>query len=373
MIGSRTRPDPRLVARRGQSLEEWGQPVATSMFDSFDEDEAMQRPAIVTHPAFPAIVAAWFATLLGLGSLILPPVLLDRLVEITGLASVLPGAAPPLGGTARLLVAVVAAIAGAAIGRAIARRVAAPHEVEDEEPQRLRFPSGVRRPINVRDEFGDEEVFDPHGLPVHDRATSADENSRREDHAFETEDSGMSGFDPVPPIVATTPEAFAEPPPRAVDRGPAPAEQRESVDFSAPSYAPRVEQPECAEPPAAHESRTPETFEEMGLVDLAERLRASIERRREWAARNATALPAELEAAPAEEAAQAMAAYCGRPTAIGGAASPARREVHSDAAAPHDFGAPPARPAASPEPDPAQTDAALRAALANLQRMSGSA
>ena len=65
-------------------------------------------------------------------------------------------------------------------------------------------------------------------------------------------------------------------------------------------------------------------------------------------------MPADLEAAPAEEAAQAMAAYFGRPTAIGGAASSA-----------------PA--AASPEPDPARTDAALRAALAGLQRMSGSA
>ena len=43
------------------------------------QSSSASRPAkapISTHPAFPAIVALWFAALLGLGSLVLPVALI---------------------------------------------------------------------------------------------------------------------------------------------------------------------------------------------------------------------------------------------------------------------------------------------------------
>src|SRR5687768_10726637 len=83
---------------------------------------------ISLHPAFPAIVAPWFAALLGLGSMVLPVVLIERTVEITGISALVPAAGPPLGFMARGLIALASALAGAAIGVAIARRVARAHD-----------------------------------------------------------------------------------------------------------------------------------------------------------------------------------------------------------------------------------------------------
>ena len=74
--------------------------------DSQDEspygDEAARLP-VSLHPAFPAIVALWFAALLGIGSLVLPAALLDRVVSATSLASLLPAASPPLGTPGKLV------------------------------------------------------------------------------------------------------------------------------------------------------------------------------------------------------------------------------------------------------------------------------
>jgi len=94
--------------------------------DSQYDSEAARLP-VSLHPAFPGIVALWFAALLGIGSLVLPSVLLDRVVSATGLASLLPAAAPPLGMTTRAIIAILGALAGAALGVAVARRVAAAH------------------------------------------------------------------------------------------------------------------------------------------------------------------------------------------------------------------------------------------------------
>lgn len=85
---------------------------------------ARRRSAPVTaHRLFPAFAAAWFAALLGLGSLAIPGPLLGALVLKTGLPALVPAAAPPLGFTAHLLVAVALAMLGAAIGLAISLRL----------------------------------------------------------------------------------------------------------------------------------------------------------------------------------------------------------------------------------------------------------
>lgn len=83
------------------------------------------------HPAFPAIVALWFAALLGLGTFVVPPANFEGLVVGTGLASVIPAAAPPLGDTARLAISAIAAVLGALLGLAIAVRI----RRDQDEPQ----------------------------------------------------------------------------------------------------------------------------------------------------------------------------------------------------------------------------------------------
>src|SRR6186997_504803 len=102
--------------RRGRNKGKQGRHrVASIAFDSSGSRDA-SRPPISLHPAFPAVVALWFAALLGLGSMVLPVVLVERVVEITGLAALVPAASPPLGFMARGLIALVSAVAGATLG-----------------------------------------------------------------------------------------------------------------------------------------------------------------------------------------------------------------------------------------------------------------
>lgn len=124
--------------------------------DSHSLKGAPTRAPISTHRAFPAIVALWFAALLGIGSLVLPVDLVGRLVQLTDLAVVFPSAAPPLGFTARIGIALACAIGGALTGLVLARKVARSH-VSEMRARTPRFEQ-VRpcRPIQVHDELGEE-------------------------------------------------------------------------------------------------------------------------------------------------------------------------------------------------------------------------
>jgi hypothetical protein len=126
------------------------------------------KPPISSHGLFPVIVAIWFAALFGLGSLVLPTILLERIATGSGLAWLFPAAAPPLGVTARIALSSSAAVAGALLGFVIARRVARaqayarPANVD----RRLRFAqhdagNRVRRPISAREELGSARVDAP--------------------------------------------------------------------------------------------------------------------------------------------------------------------------------------------------------------------
>ena len=357
--------------------------MATSAFDSFDED--MPKPPIVRHPAFPAVVAAWFATLLGLGTLLLPAVLIESLVGATGLSALLPAAAPPLGATAHGLIAVAAALAGAAAGWTLARRVAGSPEVAV-EPQQSRFPTGRRRPLSVREEFGDDRLFEDFGLPFPGQDPAVFEHREQPDGDLAAvlpnrqEDDGVDSSCPEPdwPHDGFEPADADATTPKGLPRD----ETREPLAFAAPSLARHAAQAQ-GDAVASAEPSGPAPLDGLGLVDLAERLRTSIERRRERIAGPAETvaaektLPAGLEAALAEDAAQAMAAYFGRPTAIGASAAPAVRSAHRDAGSDETGFDAMASSRSVPEPPPApghaETDAALRTALANLQRMSGRA
>ena len=154
------------------------------MADSYSVRRGEEKAPISTHPAFPAIVALWFAALLGLGSLVLPVALFEAFVAASGIAAFVPPAEPPLGVTARAVIALTGAIAGAALGLLLARQVA-----------RSQTPAGTGsiasgemrelRPIFAHDELGEEGLgsFEPAPLgperhapqPAEDTLTTQDE------------------------------------------------------------------------------------------------------------------------------------------------------------------------------------------------------
>ncbi|WP_374407817.1 hypothetical protein [Pelagerythrobacter sp.] len=116
---------------------------------------------ISRHPAFPAIVALWFAALLGIGTLVLPAHLFEAAIEASGISAVLPVAEPPLGVTARILIALVAAAIGVILGFVLARKVAAaqqdtrvPHRAPSAAPE-------AKRPISAHDELWSEGFDEP--------------------------------------------------------------------------------------------------------------------------------------------------------------------------------------------------------------------
>lgn len=110
-----------------------------------------RSPPISRHPLFPAIVALWFAALVGFGSFALSTSLIERAILAAGIDGVIPAAAPPLGITARLLLGLSLGAAGGAIGWAVARRLAQAQNApapqvfsvydSDLEQERLPWPS----------------------------------------------------------------------------------------------------------------------------------------------------------------------------------------------------------------------------------------
>jgi hypothetical protein len=116
---------------------------------------------------FPAVVALWFCALLGLGSFAVSAPALEGLVLATHIDAVVPAAAPPLGMTARLIVALALAVAGGGIGWFLARRVAAPDAAP--EPHVFKFSDlednlqwpGMADPPAPADPTHAQMAFDP--------------------------------------------------------------------------------------------------------------------------------------------------------------------------------------------------------------------
>lgn len=308
------------------------------------------KPPISAHPAFSAIVAVWFAALLGLGSLTLPAVLIERLVGITGIGSALAAANPPLGTTARTLIAVFAAAAGALAGLAIARRVAAAHAagsaLDDEGGVALR-----RTPVSIREEVGGESLVNGRGLPVTNRRALAI-----------AEDAEPDDFDYSAPLPDAHEEAEAVP-----DAGSGRFAQCAAAEPAPPEPAPdamaaTAPKARIVSSPGAPDWRTA-PIGELGIVQLVERLAVAIERRREQLAASGpvpVSRPADLDVAAPDDAALAMEAFFGRSPNGNAFRNPDLPQ--------------PAWPAPSaPLERAAGTDAALRNALASLQRINGAA
>ncbi len=120
---------------------------------SNDSTGSARTGSIAAHPLFPAIVALWFAALLGLGSLVIPHELFLRLFGADATTPAVRGA-----------VALASALGGAGLGYALARKVAA----SSERPTRRERSGGPRatpakRPISAIEELGPEGLDEPVG------------------------------------------------------------------------------------------------------------------------------------------------------------------------------------------------------------------
>ncbi|MGN6499637.1 MAG: hypothetical protein ACTHKM_05770, partial [Tsuneonella sp.] len=152
------------------------------------------KAPISSHRAFPAIVALWFAELLGIGSLVLPVVLLEKAATLSGIAAVWPAAQPPLGLTARLAIALAAGGIGALLGLWLAAKVAATQALSTprrRQPAPARdsdWGESAKRPISARDELGSDSLDD-----AGDEADRSAALGRRRPLAV-TEETGRSDF-----------------------------------------------------------------------------------------------------------------------------------------------------------------------------------
>lgn len=126
------------------------------------------KPPVSAHPAFPVIVALWFCALFGIGSMVLPAALLEKVVTSTGISAVVPSAAPPLGATARILIALAAAGIGVVAGLFIARKIAASQGSStpprsrsiaagtEEKADSAVDPLSTKKPISAHEELGSD-------------------------------------------------------------------------------------------------------------------------------------------------------------------------------------------------------------------------
>lgn len=147
---------------------------------------ARHKRTLTSHRWFPAFVALWFAALFGLVSLALPPALLERLVLALGLDRVIAAAAPPLGETARLLIAAgmstVGEILGLLVGRGLAARrrpraatqpTEAPDEILTRRARDAHPDAPPRKPVSAAEDFAVPLRTNPIG-----RATEPLESAR---------------------------------------------------------------------------------------------------------------------------------------------------------------------------------------------------
>lgn len=183
------------------------------------------RKPISSHPLFPAVVALWFGALFGLGSLAIRPTLIESLVLQTGIDLIVPAAAPPLGITARILIALVMASLGAALGATLAVHISRPKIVVRARKRNAANPGAAamgefgswnkrdvvtdgpaRRPISAHEELGD--ALDSTGPLASRRRTLAVEH---EDKPFEpAEIAPLPGGEPQIFNIAATHLAVTE-------------------------------------------------------------------------------------------------------------------------------------------------------------------
>ena len=387
--------------------------------------------SISGHPLFPAVVALWFGALFGLGSLAIRPALIEALVLKIGLDLVVPATAPPLGVTARIVIALIMASLGAAIGAALALRLARSRIAVRERKRTAANPGAdaeaeaalwsnrnvytdgpLVRPILADEEPG--EAFNGAGLLAQRRR--AEGGQPGEPQSELPDPAALPNDDPqifdisatwLAPVAGSEPLTDTRAPDAPLDLGaflaPESVEPQPLLDLSstppvdampAPlaerdAWAATEAESATAAPDAGGRTSPPEAqpaLADLGMTELARRLQESVARRRAARAKMA-ALP-NTEAEPEMPTEEVFGMDLQRedflcvaepedpPAAVEpvvifpGQIAQLRPLDISTAAVPDNPGAP-AR--AVPAVDPGEAERALRLALANLQRISGAA
>ncbi len=307
---------------------------------------------ITSHQLFPAIIALWFGALFGLGSLAIRPGLIESLVISSHIDSIIPATAPPLGLTARILLALTLAALGALLGAAIGRRIARP-KVEVRQRRRGATPiddtvklrtrdahpdAPARRPISAHDEIGEGSAAiagpdNQYAIAGRRRSLAiAEDDDRAVFHDFAplpggspqileiTEVAFEEADEPETPLdlgdfASDQPgESFASPvgerqifQPNPVANAELACQIAPAQDYRQVSGLPATETTAALakfEPVAPFQPAQVENLESLDMVSLAERLGQSMQRRRERAsAAIAAALPSSApQAAPFESA-----------------------------------------------------------------------
>lgn len=339
------------------------------------------KASIVTHRWFPKAIGVWCAALFGLCSLAVGSDVLERVVTLLGIDRLVPAAAPPLGQTARLLLAMgmagVGEIAGLMLGGWLAarsRRRKMPQRLvepgEREASDRIAMPpvrardrhadAPPRRPLSAVDDLGDDgkagreprAVAGLASLPA-DNCSPA-EGAERETRTETTVEGPQSALSAALDLAICD----ALPEEQVLLASALNSDPDEAVPTSALSI----------EPAPAPVSIVSAPLETLGAVQLSERLALALEARRE---RQAQRLAATL--APEGEASETASNGYSSLLAVG--STPRRPgplridEPHSGVVQPVvTF---PGRDDKAPQADPEETGRALRAALASLQRISG--
>ncbi len=330
------------------------------------------KPSISAHRLFPAVVALWFATLFGLGLLVLPASALERIVGASGISAVLPSAAPPLGFTARLILSLTAAVLGGLAGYLAARLLAPRRPREEREPrvkvppmQRKRMAQETgRRPLSAMEDLG-PPIIAPMASP---EDVAPEEFLPQEIAEVEVAQApAPAEYRPIPPFdydvraVPTEPEANDSLPEYEVEpeAEPAPIEEPALESARSPEPEPAIE-PEAGFEAEAEPEPEPEPehllhqavpkravlpsdpdadLERMGTVQLAERLALAMQRHPGRPQSTPPAFLGELARQLAEPA----------PAAIPAAPSAAARPAGAIPTATQAF----ARPESQPESQPA--------------------
>lgn len=326
---------------------------------------ARANTPVTWHPLFPAMLAVWFGALFGLGILAVRASLLEAIVLSLGIDALIPAAAPPLGATARILLALAFTATGGLIGGTIGLLMA---RSRPDNLARRAEAAAAREAARAAKAAEVEEVF---AEPI---AETGEARGFFDISQLKLEDGPQ-----VEPEAETEPEieifAADEPAPEA-ELKPARAFERplDPVSFPLPESFPV--------PGGAAAARlTAASLDSLSHLELIERLALSLQKRREEAA---TQQAEALEGAEAEVAAAApnrsipsyypavsdAAAEQGYASLLG----LSRPEVEEQAQSPAIARFPDPLPtAASHRQSPEATERALRDALATLERMSGAA
>ena len=290
--------------------------------DGTRNTRAGAKAPLSAHPAFAVIVALWFAALLGIGSLIVPIGLIEKLVVATGLPSLLSAAQPPLGLTARAGIALMATLGGAVIGLLVARQVKRANQIAI--ANRSTNPSDLirRPPVNAHAELG-SEGFDGNGTsrrralalaaqeaeelteqPLPEETELGDVPALEDDTPPAADQFANPAMRFAPPAADFAPEFEATDPVdeddfeddyaadteyEVAEEEPAPAPFAQPVEAAAPAPEPEYEyepEPQTFSAPLPLTDRAPgairEDLAELGLVQLVQKLEATIEKHRAW-------------------------------------------------------------------------------------------